>query len=70
MTTRHQAGGEDRVMYFDARGSLRSLLASWTDVPVPDAFALASAGRSWFRLDDLLWLRALLDEVGGAANVK
>lgn len=58
-------------MYFDARGRLRSLLTSWTDVQVPDAFACASAGRSWFRLDDLLRLRALLDlakEVSG--NVK
>jgi hypothetical protein len=71
MTARHQAWGEDRVLFFDAKGRLRSLLASWTDVPVPDAFALASAGRSWFRVDDLLRLRALLDQAAkGVADVK
>ena len=57
-------------MFFDARGRLRSLLASWTDVPVPDAFDLASAGRSWFRVDDLLRLCALLDEIGRVLDVK
>jgi hypothetical protein len=65
MTERHWAWGEDRVVFFDAQGRLRSLLSSWTDVPVPDAFALASSGRSWFRMDDLRQLRALLDQLGG-----
>jgi hypothetical protein len=68
MTARHRAWGEDRVLFFDARGKLRSLLASWTDVPLPDAFALASAGRSWFRVDDLLRLCALLDQVAEVVN--
>jgi hypothetical protein len=63
LSTRHQAWGEDRVMYFDARGRLRSLLASWTDVWHPDAFAAAAGDRSWFRVDDLLRLRALIDEL-------
>ena len=52
-------------MYFDSRGRLRSLLTSWTDVWQPDAFALAAGGRSWFRIDDLLALGALVDEIGG-----
>jgi hypothetical protein len=65
MTERHWAWGEDRVLFFDARGQLRSLLSSWTDVPVPDAFAFASNGRSWFRMDDLQRLRALLDQLVG-----
>jgi hypothetical protein len=34
-------------MFFDDQGRLRSLLASWTDVVEPDAFAECSAGRSW-----------------------
>jgi hypothetical protein len=54
--------GQDRVMFFDAHGRLRSLLSSWTDVYARDAFAQASGGRSWFRIDDLLCLRALLDQ--------
>ena len=57
-------------MYYDARGRLRSVLASWTDVPKPDLFAQASAGRSWFRADDLLRLCALIDELAGVGSVK
>ena len=59
------------MMFFDAKGRLRSLLTSWTDVQEADAFGRASAGRSWFRIDDLLRLRALLDQVdGGVRRVK
>ena len=55
--------GEDRVVYFDAKGRLRSILASWTDVGQQDLFMQASRGRSWFRPDDLLRLCALLTEL-------
>jgi hypothetical protein len=55
--------GEDRVIYFDAKGRLRSMPTSWTDVGQEDAFTQASAGRSWFRPDDLLRLHALLTEL-------
>lgn len=48
-------------MYYDAQGRLRSVLASWADVALPDLFAQASAGRSWFRSDDLQRLCVLLD---------
>lgn len=63
LATRKQNWGEDRVMFFDDQGRLRSLLAAWTDVVEPDAFAQCSAGRSWLRTDDLLQLRALLDAI-------
>ena len=56
-------------MYFDAEGRLRSVLASWTDVPEQDLFAQASDGRSWFRTDDLLRLCALIDGWRGDGNV-
>jgi len=48
------------------------MLASWTDVDVPDLFTQASAGRSFFRIDDLHRLRALLDGLmaEGAGHVK
>ena len=69
MCSRHKAWGEDRVMYLDSRGRLRSLLTSWTDVRPPDLFATAAGDRSWFRIDDLLSLAALVDELGGG-NVK
>ncbi|MGR2913104.1 Y4bD/Y4pK family protein [Acidithiobacillus ferrivorans] len=60
MTTRRQNWGEDRVMYYNAKGRLCSILASWTSVPEMDFFAQASAGQSWFRTDDLLQLSALI----------
>ena len=66
LTTRKPNWGEDRVTFFDEDGQLRSLLASWTNVDEPDAFARAAAGRSWLRVDDLARLRALVDEVRGA----
>jgi len=61
LATRKQNWGEDRVMFFDAQGRLRSMLTSWTNLASEDSFTQASAGRSWFRIDDLLKLAALLD---------
>ena len=58
--TRKQTWGEDRVMYYDARGQLRSMLTSWTSLHELDSFMAASGGRSWFRVDDLLRLSALM----------
>lgn len=57
-------------MYYDAKGRLCSLLASWTDVPEDDLFAHASAGRSCFRTDDLLRLCVLIGELSGDWDVK
>lgn len=70
LTTRRQNWGEDRVMYYDAKGRLRSILASWTDVCEGDLFAQASAGRSRFRTDDLLRLCSLIDTLRGGFDVK
>ena len=62
LSTRRLNWGEDRVMFFDSHGRLRSMLTSWTSLADRDAFAEVSEGRSWFRTDDLLKLRELLDE--------
>ena len=64
LATRKQNWGEDRVMFYDAQGRLRSLLASWTNVDGPDVFTKTAAGRSFLRPDDLAALTALVDEVG------
>jgi Family of unknown function (DUF5372) len=61
LVTRKLTWGEDRVFYYDASGKLKSLLTNVTDVVPTDAFDRLSAGRSAFRLDDLLELRRLLD---------
>jgi hypothetical protein len=50
-------------MYFDAQGALRSMLTSWTSVGNQDLFSQASAGRSWFRTDDLIGLGVLVAEI-------
>ena len=55
--------GEERVMYFDAGGRLSSMPVSWTSLGYADLFAQASAGRSWWRPDDLLRLVALIVEL-------
>jgi hypothetical protein len=57
-------------MFYDAEGRLRSMLASWTDVPEQDLFAQASAGRSWFRTYDLIRLGSLISEIKGGLSVK
>jgi hypothetical protein len=65
--------GEDRLIYYNAQGRLCSMLASWTSLALQDAFSLASAGRSWFRVDDLLNLAALLQdarEEGGVGRLR
>ena len=61
LATRKINWGEDRVMFFDDQGRLRSLLAKWTTVHEGDAFAQCAAARSWLRVDDLVALRALVD---------
>jgi len=50
-------------MYLDAQGRLRGILLSWTSLGGKDAFAQASAGRSWWRTDDLLELALLVSEI-------
>ena len=50
-------------MYLDAQGRLRGMLLSWTSLGGKDAFAQASAGRSWWRTDDLLDLATLVGEI-------
>jgi hypothetical protein len=63
LATRKQNWGEDRVMFFDQQGRLRSLPAAWTDVDLPNVSTQAAAGRAHLRADDLLSLSALLCEV-------
>jgi Family of unknown function (DUF5372) len=56
--------GENRV-FFRLPGDQRiySLPAGWTDVDGPDAFEAMAAGRSLFRVDDLLALSAVVEEL-------
>jgi hypothetical protein len=56
------AWGEDRVFFYDAAGTLRSVPAGWTDVVSPEPFVAVAAGRALFRPADLLALARLLRE--------
>ncbi|HBW24139.1 MAG: hypothetical protein A2X70_00040 [Alphaproteobacteria bacterium GWC2_42_16] len=60
LVTRKQTWGEDRVTYFDQDRKLCSMLTSWTNLADTDYFLQASAGRSWFRVDDLVNLNMML----------
>ena len=56
--------GEHRVFFReDGHAQVRSLPASWTDVVAVDAFVALSAGRSYFRPQDLVELAHLLSEL-------
>jgi len=57
-----QNWGEDRAYFRDAEGGLQSILASCTDAGGTDAFVEISAGRCFFRYEDLVRLADLLKE--------
>ena len=67
MTYRHN-WGEQRVYFHDDNGRLVSLPASWTSVLPPDPFVALSAGRSAFRVQDLLELARLLRGLRGGGS--
>jgi hypothetical protein len=60
VTIRHN-WGEDRVYYRDEGERLACIPASWTDMIPPDPVVAISAGRSPFRLQDLLELARLVE---------
>ena len=58
------AQGVGRIHYTDDDGTLRSIRQGWTSIAATDPFVRVSAGRSAFRVSDLLELAALLDGLG------
>lgn len=59
LVDRRTTWGEDRVYYKDGE-ALRRLPASWTSAAAADPFVTLSAGRSLFRVEDLLSLSTLI----------
>ena len=53
--------GEDRVFFFDEDGVQRSLPRAWTDAADLDPFVALAAGRSPFRVEDLVEVVGLID---------
>jgi Family of unknown function (DUF5372) len=60
LVVRKNNWAEDRVFFFDDDGQLTSIPAAFTDVDPPSPFAAIAAGRSAFRVEDLLALADLL----------
>ncbi len=60
LVTVRQNWGEDILYYHDQEGRLVSVPANWTDMVAPDPVISISAGRSPFRLEDLLELNRLV----------
>ena len=52
--------GEDRVYFHATDGHLTSIPASWTSLSTTDPFVAVAAGRSLFRIEDLVELAELL----------
>ena len=61
--TFRQNWGEDRVWFHDKNGHLQSVPTSWTDAAAVDAFVVVAAGRSLFRVVDLLELSQRMQAV-------
>jgi hypothetical protein len=51
---------EDRVVYLDEQGEARSLPARWSSAAAEDPEVAVSAGRSHFRVTDLIELAKLV----------
>ena len=60
-------GPEDRVCFHDEQGRICEIPLSWTNLAAKDPFVVLSAGKSWFRFEDLLELARQIRE--GAGNV-
>ena len=58
-----QTWRQDRVFFFGDDGAMQSLPRAWTDVAEPDVFVTIAAGRSPFRVVDLLELAEVIDGV-------
>lgn len=54
----------DRVFFFGDDGTMRSLPREWTDVAETDVFVTVAAGRSAFRVEDLVALADVIDGLG------
>jgi len=63
-----QTWSQDRVFFLDAEGRQHSLPVGWTDAAGPDMFVTVAAGRSPFRVADLLALARLAEGCRPAAR--
>jgi hypothetical protein len=55
--------GDDLLFYRDRHGYVTALPTRWTSVEAEDPFLVVAAGRSQFRVADLIDLAALITEL-------
>ncbi|UCD77844.1 MAG: hypothetical protein JSW26_20885 [Desulfobacterales bacterium] len=57
---------ESRILFFNKKGRRSSVPLDWTDMGAMDPFVAVSAGRALFRVEDLLGLVRLIEEIKSA----
>jgi len=63
MVTYRHNWGEDRIYFHDHKKHLISVPAYWTSVIPEDPFVKISAGRCFFRVEDLICLCNLIQNI-------
>ncbi|MFC1816880.1 DUF5372 family protein [Thermodesulfobacteriota bacterium] len=58
--------GGRRVLFYNQKGRRSSVPLDWTDIEPKEPFVAVSAGRALFRVEDLLGLVRLIDEIKSA----
>lgn len=58
--------GESRVFFLNTKGRKSSVPLDWTDIGPKDPFVVVAAGRALFRVEDLLGLARLIEEIKSA----
>ena len=54
------------MSFYDEEGRVRTIPVKWTDLAgEEDPFVVVSDGRSWFRVEDLLALSEIIEDVRG-----
>jgi hypothetical protein len=65
LVSKHRSGCGWRVYFADAQERLSSISAAFTDLSAPDPFVVQAAGRSYFRVPELLELVRLVAGLQG-----
>jgi Family of unknown function (DUF5372) len=60
-TSRKRLSGRNHFVFYDNMGKKTTIPVKWTDAPEEeDAYVVISAGRSYFRVEDLIGLSDLI----------
>ncbi len=68
LVERNARTGGDRVYFQGNQSRIESIPVEWTDMAPEDPFVVLSAGRAYFRVEDLLKLSSLLASLRGKAG--